>query len=252
VVDYDGSTNAGQRQAVGSDGPKKKKPALKKKYDGKTFGTQADMPRKISVFIFGDTNGDQTMKIVLNGSIKTFDQVMKKLPVTGQGPAGKLLAQDYRSTINKLEKFKDGGQYLAVIKGQKIAKNADGSYVSKGIPKTFLYVAKEKDTGVSYSDVKAKYPNVTKADCAACVEQFNIYDANGDEKIDQDEITSSMVQLGIDMTEGEAEVILQKYDADNSGALDIMEYIGVFADYKKQDGSVGAVGNAASEACVVM
>ena len=57
------------------------------------------------------------------------------------------------------------GQYLAVIKGQKIAKNADGSYVSKGIPKTFLYVAKEKDTGVSYSDVKAKYPNVTKADC---------------------------------------------------------------------------------------
>eukprot|EP00729_Bicosta_minor_P021524 gene21524-8644_t len=45
------------------------------------------MPRKISVFIFGDTNGDQTMKIVLNGSIKTFDQVMKKLPVTGQGPA---------------------------------------------------------------------------------------------------------------------------------------------------------------------
>ena len=34
---------------------------------------------------------------------------------------------------------------------------------------------------------------------AACVEQFNIYDANGDEKIDQDEITSSMVQLGIDM-----------------------------------------------------
>ena len=31
-------------------------------------------------------------------------------------------------------------------------------------------------------------------------------------------------------TEGEAEVILQKYDADNSGALDIMEYIGVFAE----------------------
>ena len=52
------------------------------------------MPRKISVFIFGDTNGDQTMKIVLNGSIKTFDQVMKKLRVTGQGPAGMIVAAD--------------------------------------------------------------------------------------------------------------------------------------------------------------
>jgi len=210
------------------------------------------MPRKIKIFIFGDTSGNNTATIVLNGSIKTFDQVLKKLPGTGQGPAGKLFAQDYRTSINKLEKFKDGGMYLACIKGQKIGKNADGTYVTKGIPKDFTYIAKEKDTGCKYKEVAAKYPDVTKADMAACVDQFNVYDANGDGKIDQNEITSSFVQLGIDMTEEEAAKLLEEFDADNSGALDIMEYIGVFAAYKANDSSVGAIGNGASEACVVM
>lgn len=253
---------AGMREAAGKkegrrasiQAAKRKKPALTKKYDGKTFGTQADMPRKIQIYIFGDQNGNRTKTIVLNGAIKTFDQVMKKLPVTGQGPAAKLqlVAQDLRTNINTMEKFKDGGQYLALIKGQKIPKNPDGTYVMEGVPDTFEYIKKEIDCKVDYAKVKAMYPNVTKKDTNACVVQFNIYDANGDQKIDQNEITSSFVQLGIDATEDEVKDLLIEFDADNSGTLDIFEYIGVFAKYKAKDASVGAIGNGPSEACAVM
>lgn len=43
-------------------------------------------------------------------------------------------------------------------------QNEDGTYVSKGIPKDFVYIKKEVDTGCDYKVVKEKYPDVTKAE----------------------------------------------------------------------------------------
>lgn len=56
------STNAGQKM-IASDGEKRK--SVVKKWDGGKFGTQADKPRVIKVFRFGEKN-DEGDTVVLN------------------------------------------------------------------------------------------------------------------------------------------------------------------------------------------
>ena len=53
---------------------------------------------------------------------------------------------------------------------------------------------------------------------------FARFDANRSGKLDHRELRAALHQLGLDVGEGEATVILQRHDANNNGLLDVREF----------------------------
>ena len=59
----------------------------------------------------------------------------------------------------------------------------------------------------------------------------------GSNSINEDEITSAMVQLGISAFEDDIEDLIQEFDRDRSGDIDIYEFFAIIEKYKENDNS---------------
>mmetsp|Transcript_55622 Transcript_55622/g.77120 ORF Transcript_55622/g.77120 Transcript_55622/m.77120 type:complete len:305 (-) Transcript_55622:96-1010(-) len=230
LIDYDGSTNATQRKTITSQGRGSR--VVVKKWDGKKFGTQADMPRRIKVFAFGNYNDEGTV-VVLNHSVKNIKQVLARVPNLPTGRPKKIIQQDLRTKVKDLDGFKDGGQYLAVPTPAFKVQGPE----TQGIPKRFEYIERKKDLVYDKKKAAKMWPNLKSNEFVKAAEQFEVYDQDGNGLIDIQEISSCLVSLGFDVVEDKIEGYLEEFDVDGNHALDIYEFFGVVNKAKMEPGS---------------
>eukprot|EP00036_Acanthoecidae_sp_10tr_P010249 CAMPEP_0182924810 /NCGR_PEP_ID=MMETSP0105_2-20130417/7529_1 /TAXON_ID=81532 ORGANISM="Acanthoeca-like sp., Strain 10tr" /NCGR_SAMPLE_ID=MMETSP0105_2 /ASSEMBLY_ACC=CAM_ASM_000205 /LENGTH=304 /DNA_ID=CAMNT_0025062619 /DNA_START=41 /DNA_END=955 /DNA_ORIENTATION=+ len=231
IFSNDGSTNARERMSK-SDKKHSRKEVVERKWDGRKFTTQADMPRRIKVFGFGNHNDPGTI-VVLNLSVKSIDQVLGKVPNLPTGRPKKLIQQDLKTRVKNLDGFRDGGHYLAVPTPSFKVSGPDHF----GIPKAFEYIERKKSLVFDKKKALSMWPGLKLSEIKKCAEQFEVYDKDGNNLIDINEITAALVTLGFDVSEEKVEDFIEEFDVDKNHALDFYEFCGVVNKAKTEPGS---------------
>jgi len=251
VTVIDGSTNAGARSAVDSDGAKSK--TTVKKWDGKKFGCQADMPVVIYVHTFTKVNEKPT-KIVLNRTIKTWDQMMKKIPSMDSGRPDTIVNEIGKKAPKNLDDLFTESHYLAIGPGitlkDIVSKTLAGEAV-KGMPVGYKEkLRKGKLPKMADEECAAKEITLPAAEKKKCAKLMEFVDRDASGSIEKAELSELMVMLGYDVTEEQIAEYIVGFDADNSGGLDIYEFLLLVQKVKGDQGDLP--GADATKACSIM
>jgi len=251
VVASDGSTNAGARAAVDSDGAKNK--ITVKKWDGKKFGCQADMPVVIYVHTFTKVNEKPT-KIVLNRTIKKWDQMMKKIPSMDSGRPDTLVNEIGKKAPKDLDELFTESHYLAIGPGitlkDVVSKTLAGEVV-KGMPVGYKEkLRKGKLPKVADAECEAKGITLPAADKKRCAKLMEFVDRDASGTIEQAELSEMMVMLGYDVTEEKIDEYVKGFDTDGNGGLDIYEFLLLVQKCKADQGDLPGADE--SKACSIM
>ncbi|KAF9987458.1 hypothetical protein BGZ65_003558 [Modicella reniformis] len=66
-------------------------------------------------------------------------------------------------------------------------------------------------------------------------ELFNEHDSNGDGRVNIDELHKLIASLGVDTTKDVVDSAIQKFDADEVGALNFEEFVSLMAALREMD-----------------
>jgi len=127
--------------------------------------------------------------------------------------------QQINTSIQLLEVLRSMQSHARQLRKLSTKRGAAGSDTAR---RTAAEVAEEQRRALEYFD---KHPRQKKG----LVDAFHAYDVTNDGNIDSKELKRLLHSIGQDVTNKQADQLLQEMDADNSGSVSLNEFLAVMA-----------------------